>query len=855
MHPLRCGSSSVVPKGNSPTLPGMHLGGPLPIDAALPELTAALGAHNTLVLVAPPGAGKTTRVPLVLAAQAWALEKKIIVLEPRRIAARAAAARMAATLRENVGATVGYRVRFGSRVSSKTRIEVVTEGIFTRRVLDQPGLDDVAAVLFDEFHERSLEGDLGLALARDVQQGLREDLKLLVMSATLDGARVAGALGGAPVIESAGRGFPVETHYLGRDPQLGIEREVTQAVLRALRWEAGSVLVFLPGAAEIHRTQTLLRDHISGPGIDIVALHGALEAHVQDRAIAPAPLGQRKVVLATAVAETSLTIEGVRVVIDSGLARVPRYEPELGLTTLQTVRVSRASADQRRGRAGRTEPGVCYRLWDEPQTSALEPANRPEILAADLSGFLLDLAHWGVTDPSTLTFVDPPPPAALAEAKKLLIELDALDKSGRITDTGKSLRRLPLPPRLACMVVRAARMEATELAAEIALTLTETGLGGKEIELAERLDHLRRDRSERSRAGRAMAKHWAAIARSRSSSPDAPAAIASGGKQQAPSAGALVALAYPDRIAKNRGEGGSFLLANGRGARVPETSALSRAPFLAVAHVTGTAAHGRIQLAAPISLAEVETFFADRVESREEIAFDQATESLRARQLRALGAILLSERPLKVMPNEESARLLAEAIARLGIEQLPWTTSLRQWRDRVMFLRRVEGPEWPDLSDEALARKANDWLWIAFAGKTALGELRADELTHALQELLPWSLRRRLDAEAPTHFKAPSGSSVRIDYQTEEGPKISVRVQELFGLDRHPAIAGSRIPLLIELLSPARRPVQITLDLPGFWRGSYAGVRAEMRGRYPRHPWPDDPLSASATARAKPRPS
>jgi ATP-dependent helicase HrpB len=849
------GSSSVVPKGNSPTLPGMHLGGPLPIDAALPELTAALGAHNTLVLVAPPGAGKTTRVPLVLAAQAWALEKKIIVLEPRRIAARAAAARMAATLRENVGATVGYRVRFGSRVSSKTRIEVVTEGIFTRRVLDQPGLDDVAAVLFDEFHERSLEGDLGLALARDVQQGLREDLKLLVMSATLDGARVAGALGGAPVIESAGRGFPVETHYLGRDPQLGIEREVTQAVLRALRWEAGSVLVFLPGAAEIHRTQTLLRDHISGPGIDIVALHGALEAHVQDRAIAPAPLGQRKVVLATAVAETSLTIEGVRVVIDSGLARVPRYEPELGLTTLQTVRVSRASADQRRGRAGRTEPGVCYRLWDEPQTSALEPANRPEILAADLSGFLLDLAHWGVTDLSTLTFVDPPPPAALAEAKKLLIELDALDKSGRITDTGKSLRRLPLPPRLACMVVRAARMEATELAAEIALTLTETGLGGKEIELAERLDHLRRDRSERSRAGRAMAKHWAAIARSRSSSPDAPAAIASGGKQQAPSAGALVALAYPDRIAKNRGEGGSFLLANGRGARVPETSALSRAPFLAVAHVTGTAAHGRIQLAAPISLAEVETFFADRVESREEIAFDQATESLRARQLRALGAILLSERPLKVMPNEESARLLAEAIARLGIEQLPWTTSLRQWRDRVMFLRRVEGPEWPDLSDEALARKANDWLWIAFAGKTALGELRADELTHALQELLPWSLRRRLDAEAPTHFKAPSGSSVRIDYQTEEGPKISVRVQELFGLDRHPAIAGSRIPLLIELLSPARRPVQITLDLPGFWRGSYAGVRAEMRGRYPRHPWPDDPLSASATARAKPRPS
>ena len=851
MHPLRGASANVVRTTTWPTLAGMHLGGPLPIDAALPQLTAVLSAHSTAVLVAPPGAGKTTRVPLVLAAQDWAKGKKIIVLEPRRIAARAAAARMAATLGENVGATVGYRVRFGSRVSNATRIEVVTEGIFTRLVLERPSLEDVAAVLFDEFHERSLDGDLGLALARDAQQGLREDLKLLVMSATLDAARIAGILGGAPVIESAGRGFPVKTRYLGRDVRVGIEREVAQAVLAALRTEAGSLLVFLPGIAEIHRTQAMLRERISEPDIDIVALHGALEAHVQDRAIAPALPGRRKIVLATSVAETSLTIEGVRVVVDSGLARVPRYEPDLGLTRLETVRVSRASADQRRGRAGRTEPGACYRLWDEPQTSALEPANRPEILAADLSGFLLDLAHWGIPDPSKLAFADAPPAPALAEAKRLLIELEAIDQDGRLTETGKSLRRLPLPPRLARMVVRGASMKAAELAAEIALVLTEPGLGGKEIELAERLESLRQDRSERSRAGRAIAKRWARLARSLSPFPDA---VASEGKQEAPSAGVLIALAYPDRIARNRGQDGSFLLANGRGARIPETSTLSRAPFLAVAHVAGTAAHGRIQLAAPISLAEIEAFFDARIESRKEIAFDQATAGLHARQLRALGTVVLSEQPIPVTPSEENARLLSEAIVRLGIERLPWTYALRQWRDRVMFLRRVEGQEWPDVSDEALARDAREWLCVAFAGKTALAELRADELAHAVEDLLPWTLRHRLDAEAPTHFRVPSGSSVPINYEAEEGPRISVRVQELFGLDRHPAIAAGRMPLLVELLSPARRPVQTTRDLPGFWRGSYAEVRAEMRGRYPRHPWPQDPLTASATARAKPRP-
>ena len=889
---------------------------PLPIDAALPQLAAALAARNVAVLVAPPGAGKTTRVPLVLAREPWAEGKKLIVLEPRRLAARAAAARMASTLGEAVGDTVGYRVRFASKVSRKTRIEVVTEGVFTRMVLEDAGLGGVAALLFDEFHERSLDADLGLALARDVQTGLRDDLRLLVMSATIDGTRVAKLLGDAQVIESHGRAFAVETRYRGRDPRAQIERAVADAVIEALRLEKGSVLAFLPGAGEIRRTETLLRERISDPAIDVVALFGALEADVQDRAIAPAPPGRRKVVLATAIAETSLTIEGVRIVIDSGLARVPRYEPDVGLTRLETVRVSRASADQRRGRAGRTEPGVCYRLCDEPQTASLAPANVPEILAADLSGLALDLAHWGVADPSTLAFLDLPPRAALTEAKALLSELGAIDRDGRITEEGRRLRRLPLPPRLARMVVDAG--DDAQLAADIALLLTERGLGGNDVDLAHRLDELRRDRSRRAQDARAMARRWADVARTktegvsakemqhdgRAPSPREPlravgrvgvggdaagqgvsiekkapptpapsppfAARMGGGERRGPSPGeernrraledenksvspgVLLALAYPDRIAKTRGAGGAFLLANGRGANLDPASALSREPFLAVGEIAGTAAQGRILLAAALTLAEIEAYFAARIESRNDVVFDEQNLSLRGRQVKRLGALALAERPMKIEPNDDTARLLAEGVARIGVQKLPWTKSLLQWRDRVMFLRRAEGDEWPDLSDAALARDA-DWLASLCAGKTALAAVSAEEFGDAVRGLIPWNLRRRLDAEAPTHFAAPSGSSVPIDYEAEEGPKLSVRVQELFGLDRHPAIAGGRVPLVIELLSPAHRPVQVTRDLPGFWRGSYAAVKAEMKGRYPRHPWPDDPLSAPATRRAKPR--
>jgi ATP-dependent helicase HrpB len=829
-------------------------GPPLPIDAVLGELAGTLARRNVAVLVAPPGAGKTTRVPLVLAAEPWTAQKRILVLEPRRLAARAAAERMAKTLGEHVGDTVGYRVRFGSKVSRRTRIEVVTEGVFTRRILDDPGLDGIAAVLFDEFHERSLDADLGLALTRDAQEGLREDLRILVMSATIDGARIAKALGDAPVISSEGRAFPVETRYVGRDPAKPVEAQVADAILRALHADAGSILAFLPGAAEIRRTEARLREAIHDPAIGIYPLFGALDAAVQDDAISPAPAGHRKVVLATSIAETSITIDGVRVVIDSGLARVPRYEPDVGLTRLETVRVSRAAADQRRGRAGRVEPGVCYRLWDEPQTAALAPYAQPEILAADLSTLVLDLAQWGVADPGKLVFFDAPPAAALAEAKSLLTDLGAIDGDGRITAEGKALNALPLPPRLARMVIDAAREGATRAAAEIAAVLSERGLGGNDVDLEHRLDALRRDRSPRGEEAKRMARRWAESGETAlpASSSGVPNGARSNGAPEL-STGAILALAYPERIAKNRGGGtGAFLLANGRGANIDPASPLARAPLLSVAEIIGSAAQGRITLAAAIGLAEIEARFADRIVTREEITVDPNAFALRGRRARRLGAIALGEQAVPVVPDESTATRLAEAIAAAGLDRLPWTKSLRQWRDRVLFLRTAEGEEWPDLSDAVLAASAAEWLAALLADKISLAGLGADEFEAALHGLLSHALRRRLEAEAPTHFDAPSGSRVPIEYEAE-GPKLAIRVQELFGLDSHPSVARGRVPLVIELLSPAHRPVQVTRDLPNFWRGSYAAVRADLRGRYPRHPWPEDPLSAPATRRAKPR--
>jgi ATP-dependent helicase HrpB len=817
---------------------------PLPIDAVLDDLRAALAAHASAVLVAPPGAGKTTRVPLALMDESWLGDAKILVLEPRRIAARAAAERMAYSLSEPVGERIGLRARMVSKSGPKTRIEVVTEGVFTRLILDDPELSGIGAVLFDEFHERSLDADLGLALALDCQAGLRDDLRILPMSATLDGARVGQLLGDAPVIVSEGRAFPVDTRYLGRDANVRIEDRMADAVMRALRAESGSILAFLPGQAEIRRVEERLRERISDPAIVLAPLYGAMDLQEQQLALAPAVLPQRKVVLATSIAETSITIEGVRVVIDSGLARVPRFEPDVGVTRLETVRVSRAAADQRRGRAGRTEPGVCYRLWDEPQTQSLLSFPEPEIRSADLAPLLLDCAQWGIADPRALSWLDPPSNAAVEAARAELTELEALDADGRITAAGRRLRSLPLPPRLARMVISAAQLGRAEEAAEIAAVMVERGLGGNDADLAYRLEAFRRDRSRRAGDMRKLAAGWAKTARA-------------GRSQQGPaqdmSIARMLALAFPERIGKASGAPGQFLLANGRGAGLDPAHHLARSPFLVAAELSGSAASTRILLAASADEADILAAAGHRIREKNEIEFHPPAAALRARNVRRLDAIVLASEPRTVTADEGTARLLAEGIARLGVGRLPWTKAQTQLRDRTCFLRMAGESEWPDLADETLGRTAADWLAPFLAGKTKLSEISADDLGAALDALLPWSLKRRLEEVAPTHFEAPTGNRHAIDYKTAGAPALHIRVQELYGLAQHPSIAGGRLPLTLHLLSPAHRPIQITRDLPGFWKGSWAAVKAEMKGRYPRHPWPDDPASATPTTRAKPR--
>lgn len=831
---------------------------PLPIDAVVPALKAALSAAASAVLVAPPGAGKTTRVPLALLSEPWLGGRKILVLEPRRLAARGAAERMAATLGERVGDTVGLRARLVSKVGRATRIEVVTEGVFTRMILEDPALEGIGAVMFDEFHERSLDADLGLALALDSKKGLRDDLRLLVMSATLDGARVAallgtGLLGAAPVIESEGRAFPVETRYLGRNASERIEDQMTAAIGRALRAETGSVLAFLPGQGEIRRVAERLEDAHRGTDVIVAPLYGAMDTAAQDLAVAPAPPGRRKVVLATSIAETSLTIEGVRVVVDCGLARVPRYEPDVGVTRLETVRVSRAAADQRRGRAGRTAPGVCYRLWDEPQTQSLMPFAEPEIRAADLAGLVLDCAEWGVADPRTLSWLDPPPAAALAAARGDLEALGAIDAGAGITPLGRRLRALPLPPRLAAMVLRAAEIGCAATAAEIAAVLVERGLGGADTELAHRLDGFRRDRSRRAEDMRRLARGWARVAEAGAPATKPPPRTAAAPTGSPSSPAALLALAFPDRIAKARGAPGHVLLASGRGARVEAADPLARAPFLVVAEMQGTAAQTRILLAAATDEAEVLAMAGGRVVEADELFFDREGAAVRARRVRRLDAITLASEPRAVAPSADVALILADGIAALGIGRLPWTRAQTQLRDRVAFLRAAGDHTWPDLTDVALATAVRVWLAPYLSGATRLADIGTDLLGTALDGLLSWPLKQRLEAEAPTHFEAPTGNRHAIDYDGEGAPSLRIRVQELFGLRSHPAIAGGRLPLTLHLLSPAQRPIQITRDLVGFWSGSWAAVKSEMKGRYPRHPWPDDPASAAPTARAKPR--
>ncbi|MEQ1820014.1 MAG: ATP-dependent helicase HrpB [Terricaulis sp.] len=808
----------------------------LPVEDVLPQLVAALEARGEAVLVAPPGAGKTTRVAPALLDAAWIKGGKIILLSPRRIAARASAARMAFERGEPVGATIGYRVRLDSKVGRDTRIEVVTDGVFTRMILDDPELRGVAAVVFDEFHERSLEGDLGLALARDAQSALRPDLRIVVMSATLDAARVASLLGDAPVVVSEGRMFPVRHVYRPRDARARIEDEVAAATRAALAADAGSALVFLPGVREIERTAEQLRATVRDPNVDIRPLYGAMSPGDQDAAISPAPAGRRKVVLATSIAETSLTIEGVRIVVDSGLARRPRFEPALGLTRLETVRASQASITQRAGRAGRLEPGVAWRLWSEGETRALPQFDRPEIMDADLSGLALDLAAWGVADPMTLAWLDPPPAPAWNEAIGLLKRIRALDGGGRITAHGQAVAKLPLPARLAHMVISAARDGEALLAARITMVLTEQGLGGRSADLRDRLHKFASERGQRADSARGLA--------------DRIARLAGGARGEANEdhAGRVLAIAYPDRVAKARQ--GGFSLANGRAAVLDEASSLLKSQYAVIAEMAGAAGRAQVLLGAPIEFADIEAMFGAQIETRASATIDPASGALRGRKVRRLGKLVLSEAPLERLTGAELSQALLDVVAETGLGLLDWDDAARQTRGRVQFMRLLDGEGWPDWSDEALLENLNDWLAPAL---DSVSSLRSVDVSRALLMSLDYEQRRKLDAEAPAKFETPAGSSLSIDYESDGGPALDVRLQEMFGEAKHPVIASGRVPLSLRLLSPAHRPVQTTKDLPGFWRGSYAAVRSEMRGRYPKHPWPDDPLSAPPTRRAKPR--
>jgi ATP-dependent helicase HrpB len=796
----------------------------------VPELKAVLGDGSTAVLVAPPGAGKTTAVPLALLDEPWAERGKLILLEPRRLAARAAAARMAATLNEPVGQTVGYRIRLDSRVSAATRIEVVTDGVFSRMIMEDPGLERVSAVFFDEFHERSLDTDLGLAFARDSQVTLRPDLRLLVMSATLDPVRVSQLLGDAPVLECAGRRFDVETRYLGRGS--GFDEHVARAVRTALAEQAGGVLVFLPGQGEIRRLSDRLTENLRDRDVIVAPLYGALEGAEQDRAIAMPPPGYRKVVLATDIAQTSLTIEGVQTVIDAGLARVPRYDAGTGLTRLTTVRASRASVDQRRGRAGRTQPGVCYRLWDEAETRGLTPFDSPEILETDLARVALDMVRWGAKDIGDLALLDRPSPAAMTEAQTFLRVLGATDERGLLTDHGRAMSRLPLPPRLANMVLTAARRGQGARAAQIAALISERGLGGSDVDLSERLAIFLRDRTRRGLDAAAMARRWAALA-------------GGGPAQQEWPDGLILAHAFPERIAKARGAPGRFQLVGGREVFLEPSAILAREKWLAVAELGGGASRDRILLAAALDIEDLKSAFRARLIVQEHLE-PSAGGVMRARERVLLGKLVVEERLIANPDPSVIEAALVNEVREKGLGVLRWGPAALSLRARAAFL----GIE--DLDEERLAGSAEAWLKPLIAGGRPLASVDDPALYDALRGLLSAGSRQRLELEAPTRWTAPSGSSFPIDYAAEGGPRVDVRVQEVFGLTVHPTV-GRGAPLVLALLSPARRPIQLTKDVPGFWTSSWRDVRREMRGRYPKHFWPEYPAVAIPTTRAKPR--
>ncbi len=821
----------------------------LPIHAVLPDLLAVLRARSNAVLVAPPGAGKTTAVAPALLDQPWCTGE-VIVTSPRRLAARAAAERMAQTAGEPVGRTFGYATRLDTRRSAATRVTVVTEGILAARLQADPELAGVSAILFDEVHERSLDGDFGLALALDAQAGLREDLRIVAMSATLDGARFAALMDEAPVIESGGRSFPLELRHVGRAGETRVEVEVAATVRRALGEAEGGVLAFLPGVAEIERAAERL-EGIAGTRLH--RLHGTLDPAAQRAAIRAEPDGARKIVLATAIAETSLTLDGIRVVVDSGLARRPRYDRAAGMTRLVTERASQAAATQRAGRAARQGPGVAYRLWEAAATAGMPRFDPPEILEADLSALVLACAIWGVADPRALRWIDPPAEAAVAEARARLLTLEAIDMDGRPTAHGRAIAALPMAPRLAHMLLRA---DDKRLAAEVAVLLQERGLGGGDVDLEVRLRRWRSERGAKAQAARTLAERWARM------TPLPPAGGDGGGSvsDRMPSStrppptppasergevGATLALAFPDRVARRRDASGErWASAGGRGFRLDPASPLARAAWLAVAETQGAAAGARILSAAPLDDGEVEALFADRIAVHRTAVFDPASGAVQPMRERRLGAIRLSSGPDSAADPAAVAAALVEGVRAHGLHLLPWSDAARALRQRAAFAGVA-------LDDAALLAQLDEWLPALVAGRRRLDAIPSGALADALRTLAGWDALRTIDRLAPADFTSPAGSTHAIDYAAEAGPTVTLRVQALFGLAEHPVIGAQRVPLVLSLTSPAGRPIQTTRDLPGFWRGSWAEVAREMRGRYPRHPWPDDPTAAAATLRTK----
>ncbi|MBI5549902.1 MAG: ATP-dependent helicase HrpB [Desulfobacterales bacterium] len=833
----------------------------LPVAAVVDELRAALERHKAAVLVAPPGAGKTTTVPLALLDAAWLAGRKLLLLAPRRLAARAAARRMADLLGEAVGQTVGYRIRLESKVSSATRIEVVTEGVLTRRLQSDPGLSGVGLVIFDEFHERNLDADLGLALCREVQAAFNEELRLLVMSATLDPVPVAALLNDAPLIRCEGRAFPVETRYVPAPPIKPIERAVTDIIVRSVAAGEGNILVFLPGAPEIRRVARLLAAAGLPERWQVAPLYGNLSRAEQDAAIAPPPSGRQKIVLATSIAETSLTIEGIRVVVDSGLARAPRFDPRAAMTRLVTLPVSQAAADQRRGRAGRLEAGICYRLWSEAHHATLAARQRPEILDSDLSGLVLELILWGAAAPGELAWLDPPPVGAVEQAKALLTELGAVDAQGQITAHGRRMAQLPLHPRLAHMLLAAQAEGLGAAASDLAAILSERdplhfASGSRDADLRLRLEVLGAFRQHRPTAVANGEADPGALRRIVQVAAQLHQRLGlKGGSQAAAHVGRMLAWAYPDRIALQRpGSLGRYRLSNGRGAYFDPPDPLGVHEGLVVAEMDGERREARIFLAAAYDRNTLTAQFEGRIQVREDTYWDDSRQALSAERRWMLGELVLrSEALARPDPQVVTAAMIA-AIRKMGLDALPWTPALRNWQARVLLLRRLEAgvEDWPDLSDAALAADLDLWLAPYLQGVTSRKALARLDLSGALRNRLTWRQQQLVERLAPTHIVVPSGSRRPIDYGSDP-PVLAVRLQELFGCTETPTIADGRLALQLHLLSPAGRPAQITRDLAGFWRNSYPAVKKELKGRYPKHHWPDDPLSAAPTARAKPR--